>query len=235
VKTVVPDNKKMEASSEESPTWTKIKDHIKNFSEDKEIDTLLIYFSCHGGSSADGSMFELGKKSEYISFDDFQFELEKLHRIDRLILFLDRCYPPKVTLANMKFVQINACSKNKKAVLNEEGSLFTKYVIQGLKARSEERECSKNCKHCNSYWNSRTEYISICNLYDYVDKHLELKAPKPDWKLESFWGNIAFFTDEVVEIEFTYEKKTITISLGYMKDIDEVKVKILLAFQGNFS
>ncbi|XP_060595065.1 uncharacterized protein LOC132749353 isoform X2 [Ruditapes philippinarum] len=238
VKTVVPGDTKMKTETGESQTWLKIKEHIKNFSEDKEIDTLLIYFSCHGGSSADGSMFELGKKSEYISLVEFQKELHKLHKIDRLILFLDRCFPPKVTLTNRKFVQINACSKNKKAVLNEEGSLFTKYVIQALKARSEERECSKDCEHCYSYWSSRTEYVSICSLYDYVNKHLELKAPQPDWKLESIWDNIAFFTDEVVEIEFTFHKEpsedggiTIPLSLGYLKNIDEVKQKILLAFK----
>jgi hypothetical protein len=234
----------MNTETGESQTWLKIKEHIKNFSEDKEIDTLLIYFSCHGGNSADGSMFELGKKSEYISLDEFQKELDKLHKIDRLILFLDRCFPPKVTfLANRKFVQINACSDNKKAVLNEEGSLFTKYVINGLKARSEVRECSKDCNHCYSYWNSRTEYISVCNLYDYVNKHLELKAPQPDWKLESIWDNIAFFTDEVVEIEFTFQREpstskddviTIPLPLGYLKNIDEVKQEIMLAFKGNY-
>ncbi|XP_060595068.1 uncharacterized protein LOC132749356 isoform X2 [Ruditapes philippinarum] len=232
VKTVVPDDSKMEPDTEESPTWTEIKKHIESFSKDEDIDTLLIYFSCHGGRSVGGNMFELGKKSEYVSLDDFQKELQKLHKIDRLILFLDRCYPPKVTLTNEKFVQINACSKDLKAVLNEEGSLFTKYVIQALKARSEERECSKDCKHCYSYWNSRTEYVSIYSLYNYVDKHLELKAHRPDWKLESFRDNIAFFTDEVVKIEFKKDGcKPIHLSLGYLKSMDEVKQKIFLAFK----
>ncbi|XP_060554325.1 uncharacterized protein LOC132715351 [Ruditapes philippinarum] len=233
VKTVVPDDSESKTKKGESQTWLKIKGHIKNFSEDKEIDTLLIYFSCHGGSSTDGNMFELGKKSEYISLDEFQKELDKLHKIDRLILFLDRCFPPKVTLEKRKFVQINACSEDKKAVLNEEGSLFTKYVIQGLKGRSEERECSKDCKHCDCFWNSRTEYVSICSLYDYVNKHLELKAPQPDWKLESFGENIAFFTDEVVKIEFSSKDAGITIplSLGCLKNMDMVKQEILLAFK----
>jgi hypothetical protein len=235
VKTVVP------GVTEESPIWPTIKNHIENFSEDGDINTLLIYFSCHGGSSADESMFELGKKTEYISLDEFQNELNKLHKIDRLIIFLDRCFPPKLTFEKRKFVQINACSEDKKAVLNKEGSLFTKYVIQGLKARSEERECTKDCNHCYSYWSSRTEYVSICSLYDYVNKHLELKAPQPDWKLESIWDNIAFFTDEVVEIEFTFHKEpsedggiTIPLSLRYLKNMDEVKQKILSAFKGNY-
>jgi hypothetical protein len=235
VKTVVPSENNVEKMS----AWTQIQKHIKAFSEDEEIDTLLIYFSCHGESSAEGNMFHLGKK-EYISSDDFQKELDKLKEIDQLIIFLDRCFPPMVKFTDRKFIQINACSDKDAAVLKEEGSLFTKYVIQGLKARSEERECSKDCQHCVDYWKPKTEYISVFALFDYVNNHLQRKAPKPHWQGKGVGKNIAFFTGEVVEIKFTSkdeksEKRYAPLPLSYLKHFDELRERLLEAFEGNVS
>ncbi|XP_060604637.1 uncharacterized protein LOC132757385 [Ruditapes philippinarum] len=236
VKTVVPCDTKKETKKEE--TWTKIQKHIADFAKNEDIDTLLIYISCHGDNgkdkeSSERNMFRLGKSSEYISLVAFEEQLETLNKIDKLIIFLDRCFPPMVEFKdrNRDFVQINACSEGEKAILKDEGSLFTTYVIQGLKARSEKRECSKDCEHCFSYWNKRTEYISIDSLFDYVNKHLKQKAPTSKRHLKGTLYDIAFFTEEMVHIEFTSKDKTIRLQLEYLKNIDEVKGMLLKEFE----
>ncbi|XP_060568894.1 uncharacterized protein LOC132727423 [Ruditapes philippinarum] len=252
VKTVVPDDTKTANKTEETPTWTKITEHIAHFAKDVNIDTLLMYFSCHGAdeevenleksdpseafkSSVQENMFQLGKSSELISLKDFQKEIESLKNVNKLILFLDRCFPPMIDFkdSQREFIQINACSEGEKAILNDEGSLFTKYVIQGLKARSEKRECSKDCHHCSSYWERRTEYISIDNLFDYVNKHLKQKAPTPKRHLKSTLNDIAFFTEDVVHIEFTSKgsQTPVRLPLEYLKNIDEVKLMLLKEFK----
>ncbi|XP_060593324.1 uncharacterized protein LOC132747735 isoform X2 [Ruditapes philippinarum] len=227
VKTVLPSENNIEKMS----AWKQIQKHLAAFNKDEEINTLLIYFSCHGESSVEGNMFHLGQK-EYISADDFQKELDKLNRINQLIIFLDRCFPPMVKFTDRMFIQINACSDKDAAVLKKEGSWFTKYVIQGLKARSEERKCSKDCQHCVDYWKPKTEYISVFDLFDYVNKHLQRKAPKPHWQGKGVGENIAFFTDEVVEIRFTSkdDKTDARLPLGYLKHFDEVKERLFEAF-----
>jgi hypothetical protein len=241
VKTVVPDNTKTETKKEDTPTWTKIKEHIAHFAKDENIDTLLVYFSCHGTNGevlkdcTDRNMFQLGKSSELISLGDFQKEINKLNK--KVILFLDRCFPPMVEFKdNIKeFIQINACSEGQNAVFTDKGSLFTQCVIQGLKARSEKEECSKDCEHCLSYWEKRTEYISIESLSKYVNQHVKLKAhlPKKHVKITEF--DIAFFTEDVVNIDFTREigENPISLSLKYLTNIDEVKLMLLKEINGN--
>jgi hypothetical protein len=241
VRKVVPVDTKAGIRKEETPTWTKIQEHIAYFAKNDDIDTLLIYISCHGVNGrlneySETNMFRLGKSSELISLNAFEEQLETLNKIDKLILFLDRCFPPMVKFKDRqrKFVQINACSEGEPATLKDEGSLFTTYVIQGLKARSEKRECSENCQHCLSYWDKRTEYISIDSLFDYVNKHLKHKAPPPNRHLKSTWDDIAFFTEDVVHIEFSSKdgKTPIRLSLEYLKNINEVKLMLLKAFKG---
>ncbi|XP_053391204.1 uncharacterized protein LOC128554016 isoform X2 [Mercenaria mercenaria] len=224
-----PDNPKLE---EEQELWPKVKEHIRYFSNETEIDTLLIYFSCHDasnmgtGDAKNHNVFRFGSASDNITLDQFEDELESLENIDKLIIFLDRCFPPLVRFKkrDRKFIQINACKQDEMADITDSGSVFTKYLIQGLKAKSERKKCSdSNCQHCDAYWSnsSGSDFISVSSLFDYVKKHMEaIQGPLPVPTMQIDFQNIAFYTDEEVIIEFTCEEEQKRVPLEYLQNME---------------
>ncbi|XP_053375946.1 uncharacterized protein LOC123534516 [Mercenaria mercenaria] len=216
--------------------WPKVKECIDIFSEDKDIDTLLIYFSCHGAKNkgsgdAENNCFELG--SESIAMTTFQKELKRLDNIDKLVIVLDRCHPSRIKFQDgRKFIQINACKENQKADITDEGSIFTKYLVQGLKANSEGKRCADNCQCCNDYWAKRTDFITVQSLYDYVKHHMRKVSPTIALDLQGDSSNIAFYTDDQVLIEFedcTGTKKD--VPLEYLQNIEQLESKLFKMFE----
>lgn len=218
--------------------WPKVKEEIEYFSKRTDVKHLLIYFSCHGAKE-DGAenkgknRFELGSGSDFISLEDFEEELKKLEAKEKLIVFLDRCYPPMLR-SRQKMLQINACKEHERAEFNKNGSTFTKYLIQGLKAQSE-KTCPDKCEHCEAYWSNSGYFISGQFLFDYLKNHFKGKQQTPDWQQCAGWtGGIAFYTDEIVEIEFSSRddgKHKKHVQLQYLSTIDELKEKLLDEFK----
>ncbi|XP_060554454.1 uncharacterized protein LOC132715468 [Ruditapes philippinarum] len=213
--------------------WPKVKEHIVSFSERSDIDTLLIYFSCHG--EKENHRFVLGSDSDSDSFtvDEFKIELERLKNIKMLYIFLDRCFPPTLAFTNdqRKYIQINACGSNEEADFTKNGSVFTKHFIDGLKARSEGMKCNIHCTACMDFWRQNTDFITVSSLFEYIKKHMKRTKGTPTISLNDH-TNIAFHTDEEVKIDFTEcETKTEhVIPLSYIKDIEELEQMLLQEF-----
>ncbi|XP_053376441.1 uncharacterized protein LOC128547509 [Mercenaria mercenaria] len=217
--------------------WPKVKEYIDIFSEDEDIDTLLIYISCHGSKNkgsgdAQNNCFEFG--SESIAMTNFQEELERLVNVDKLMVVLDRCHPSRIKFQDgRKFIQINACKENEKADITDEGSIFTKYLLQGLKAKSEGKRCSNNCQSCNDYWAKRTDFITVHSLYDYVKNHMKNVSPTIGFELEGDSSNIAFYTDDQVLIEFEdcTGKTKKDVPLEYLQEMKQLESKLFKMFE----
>ncbi|XP_060570224.1 uncharacterized protein LOC132728581 isoform X2 [Ruditapes philippinarum] len=214
--------------------WPKVKANIKEFSKRKDIDTMLIYISCHGAKS-NGSgdtkdfQFQLGSSpDDSITLKEFEKELELLENIGKLIIVLDRCYPPLVRFKKRTrvYIQMNSCKQDEKAQMDSNGSFFTRVLIRGLKAKSEGDICPDNCQPCIDYWNRSKDFISVHNLYDYIEGHLSGQTPVYEPHLNGQSSNIAFYTGDRVVIQFSHKNSDKNISLNYLKDMKELKKKL---------
>ncbi|XP_053375941.1 uncharacterized protein LOC123534174 isoform X2 [Mercenaria mercenaria] len=226
--------------------WPEVKKHIEVFSKESEIDTLLIYYSCHGENLMDESqsnVFKLGSASDNIRLDEFEEELDCLGNIDKLIIVLDRCYPPKIkTKKRKQIIQINACHEEQEAKMTDEGSIFTKYFIQGLKAKSDKKKCLSGCEHCVTYWSNISDFISATPLFDYVRDHMsEYDDSQPVGVTPLEWRNIAFYTHEKVEIDFTWQRDDQSdkvqreIPLEYLQTLNQLEEKLCKVFRRDTS
>lgn len=244
VRIIVPDKPGKQCERDEEKLSSKVKREIEYFRSKSGIETLLIYFSCHGiqGNGSEGddckNKFKLCSSGldDIITQDEFEKELESLKNI-KLLVFLDRCFPPILNFKNRdQIVQINACEKDKKADFNDDGSIFTKYLIQGLKARSEEKKCSADCNSCDKYWANRGDFISVRSLFEYVKDHMEKVNENliPDMQQKTGWDCIAYYTDEVVEVDFTCNDDMKHIPLRYLQDMCQLKEKIFEEFKRKF-
>lgn len=213
---------------------------MKQLSKDRDITTLLIYISCHG-IGKDEHRLQLGSDTCTISMDDFQTSLETLKKIERVVLFLDCCYPSMIHLNNKKYIQINACEETQQALVDDTGSRFTRYLIRGLKANSEKTKCTDECKHCKAYWDKRTDFVSVPSLFEYINNHMENIVPTPCWQFKADFSNIAFYTDEEVLIDFKNVSgrkdsppkpdQTVQVQLEYFQKMKQLEDKLLEKFQ----
>ncbi|XP_060563823.1 uncharacterized protein LOC132723164 [Ruditapes philippinarum] len=209
--------------------WPKVKENITYFSEKTDINTMLIYISCHGSPSnqSEDSKFHLGSSEDSITLSQFKEELKQLENIGKLIIVLDRCYPPVLNLDTIH-IQMNSCSPDQKAQMDNNGSLFTRFFIRGLKARSEGEMCPDNCQPCSDYWNRSKDFITVTNLYDYIKGHLTDRTP--ECVTHVYDHNIAFYTGDRVKIEFSHEDSSKNIPLDHLKDMDELEKKLKEVF-----
>ncbi|XP_060561631.1 uncharacterized protein LOC132721361 [Ruditapes philippinarum] len=232
IRTVVP--AAPDRLNDEEKLWPKVNESICYFSQRTDIDTMLIYISCHGArSNGSGDMkdfqFQLGSSpNDSISLYQFEKELERLVNIEKLIIVLDRCYPPLVRLEKRDrvYIQMNSCKQDQKAQMDNNGSLFTRFFIRGLKAKSEGKICSDNCQPCIDYWNRSKDFITIHNLYDYIKGHLNDQTPVYEPHLYDHSSNIAFYTGDRVEIQFSHKNSSKNIPLDHLKDMKELKKKL---------
>ena len=220
--------------------WPKVEEEVDKFAEEKDIDTLLLYFTCHGTKEqADASnQFQLGSPSDSINQQQFEELLKRLDEEIKLIMILDRCYPVLVKFKDRKFVQINSCKETEIARMNKDGSFFTKWFIQGLKAKSEPNNCAGDCKHCNDYWKRNTSFITVESLYDYIKGHLKenkKQTPVRSINLKDHDSNIAYYTGSTVSLDFFCctkgRKIRKKVELKYLKDMTELKNKLKKEFE----
>jgi hypothetical protein len=195
---------------------------------------MLIYISCHGARSngSEDFKFQLGSSpDDSITLQQFEEELELLGKIEKLIIVLDRCYPPLVRLEkrDREYIQMNSCKQDQKAQMDNNGSLFTRFFIRGLKAKSEGKICPDNCKPCIDYWDGSKDFITVYNLYDYIKGHLS-DEQTPFCTTQVTDHNIAFYTGDRVEIQFSHKDSSKNIPLDHIKDMEELKKKLKEAF-----
>jgi hypothetical protein len=127
---------------------------------------------------------------------------------------------------------MNSCVPGKKAQMDSNGSLFTRFFIRGLKARSEGEMCPDNCQPCSDYWNRSKDFITVTNLYDYIKGHLTDQTP--ECVTHVYDHNIAFYTGDRVKIEFSHEDSSKNIPLDHLKDMDELEKKLKEMFGRKF-
>jgi hypothetical protein len=151
-----------------------------------------------------------------------------LENIEKLIIILDRCYPPLVRFKNRDrvYVQINSCMPTQKAEMDSNGSIFTRYLIGGLKAKSERIICPDTCQPCNDYWSKSKNFITVHNLFDYIKCHLREQTPIYTQNFYNHDNNIAFYTGTRVELQFSHKNTSKSIPLDYLKDMKELKKKL---------
>ena len=214
-----------------------MKEQIGYFSETMDIDTLLIYFSCHGNK--ENQSFILASDSDSFTKEEFQNELKRLKNIKTLLIVLDRCFPPSLNFDDDKdkYVLINACGHDEETSFSTEfGSTFTQYFIKGLKGRSERDTCNEECEICDDFWRKNTYFITVSHLFDFVEKHVKKKSNNestPTLSGKHILRNIAFYTDDKVYINFL-ECETNTVEevpLEYFRDMEELETKLLNDFK----
>lgn len=91
--------------------------------------TLLVYFSCHGDRNGH---FKLGLENDTLEKKKMEQLLDCL-KAEKVIMFMDRCYPPEIELQEgTKKLQLNACK------IDEETSVaspFTKHLVEVMTER----------------------------------------------------------------------------------------------------
>ncbi|XP_053379634.1 uncharacterized protein LOC128548534 isoform X2 [Mercenaria mercenaria] len=238
IQTVVPDKKQSLSQ--------KMMQAIECLSS-RDLQTLIIYITCHGenrNDTKDNFNFRLSE-TDTVTLKEFEDALgqckEKLDQLNKVMLFFDCCHPPEEVnikgIAKANVIQLNACEDYQKAHSTNEGSIFTKFLIQGLKAKAEGSTCGENeCTSCKKYWDLRTDYVTVERLLEYINDHIDTRQ-RPRLL---FSGNhddfkIAFYTGEEVVIEFTVvnsEEKQ-TIKLKHFKDMEQIETQLYEKFHRN--
>lgn len=190
-------------------------------------DTLVMYVSCHRKKtnqlpSMHDDRFILGSDSEQLTKDKFQMMLEDATsgNVKRVILFLDRCYPNGIELNGSKLIQLNACQPTEQSSIITKESIFTKYLIQGLKAGVHKLKGDKDKKLC-----STSDYVSISSLMEFTSEQMSTEFTLQGIKAEQHPGlfcksgasfkeiNIAYNNPEEVTVDFHCDAENRTRSL----------------------
>ncbi|XP_053390325.1 uncharacterized protein LOC128553226 [Mercenaria mercenaria] len=180
----------------------KLKKSVHTLKNIDGIQTLLVYFSGHYKPNKGGFELshckmeerELQRKFEYLSKKDFEGDIASiLHQPNsvgepssvskRVIVLLDCCEAPAVTTPsqeeihtldkNITIVQINACRPNQKSIQEQDGSVFRKFLIQGLTRKALGKRClnDPDCRLDDCY--IQGNFVTFANLNDYISDHLK--------------------------------------------------------------
>lgn len=209
------------------------------------IQTLVFYFSGHGKGPDSGNSFQLGSKEDLLKTDDLQKMLESLTdvNVDKVILFMDRCYPPEICLKETKEretvinckkikvtiqkVQINACETENAAPID---SRLTKYLIEGLKPSSNKTK-SGNDK-------LEDDFITVTDLHQYTENRYKEDKLQIE-PVFYFPGGIkckdlkiAYKNSEPVTVEFNFGRRIESVEVDLFQHIDGLKSEIMKRFGG---
>ncbi|XP_060582787.1 uncharacterized protein LOC132739149 [Ruditapes philippinarum] len=227
---VLPDKTKPKQSQ-------RIVDAIENLP--KDLQTLVINISCHG-SRNDPFTFCLSA-SDTLLLTRLEEELEKYKDSNndfiKVILFCDCCYPRKINIKGIKtdkIIQINSSKETQRSwTPTQETSYFSKFLIQGLKANTENAPCgTKYCTSCKMYWNDRKDYVTVENLFGYIHNHIK-KIQEPQLLFNGSYDDsvIAYYTDEQECIEFTVhddsDTETQRLLLDFSSDMCQIEAQLL--------
>ncbi|XP_053379713.1 uncharacterized protein LOC128548550 isoform X2 [Mercenaria mercenaria] len=235
IQTVLPDGQESQSMSD------KVLKAITNLHSD--LETLIIYISCHGKKDdAKGTFtFELSK-SKGITLNEFQNALEtQLKQLTKVMVFFDCCNPPKISLEGTKVVQINACGSDQRAyAITKDASCFTTFLVQGLTAYAVGNPCgTSGCKKCKEYWHHRTDYVTVGNLIRYINGHMDVNQTAKIHMIEGTHDdiNIAYYTDEEMQIKFTEtdskdtaDGNEIELQLEFFKTMKKIKEELRRRF-----
>lgn len=234
--------------SDETEFLSTLKEKTASFSNrDVPPSTMLIYFSCHGKQSVPETGTQTGKTNEMrdsgnatdnapsfdpkenpsfllggsnnITLKSLTEELEKMEHVDTFIIILDRCYAPEITLKRKRVIQICSSSPEETSSGYKTNSLFTKYFVQALQRKS----CPETCKICKLYAVKPNDYISVADVFNYVNKHLATETQNPQLYLKGSQLHIAYNVSSECHVR-DLEEKLNTISKKISKTIPGPKI-----------
>lgn len=150
----------------------KVTDAFKKMQKNKaRIETLVFLFSGH---YKEGKYF-LGSRMDYITHNDLEQELKSLSDfVHTFVIFLDCCGAPYFECLSkmpVSVVQLNACNTENETSVNENGSLFTRFIIQALVGEANGIPCRFRKAHKCII---PGDFITILSLQEYVICHTDL-------------------------------------------------------------
>ncbi|XP_052222354.1 uncharacterized protein LOC127838570 isoform X1 [Dreissena polymorpha] len=173
------------------------------------IETVMFVYSGHNDDRGRG--LQLGK-DEFYPLTELSDKLNKLKKkkanFDKVIVFLDCCYPDKINLKGLKLIQINATAPTVEAKADTNtGSPFLQYIIQAFTATANGKGC--NVPNCECSDILQDSFITLDTLCDYLNEHFkngELKLDMPSMNADNISLQdtvLAYNCNFKVQFEFT--------------------------------
>ncbi|KAH3755131.1 hypothetical protein DPMN_189817 [Dreissena polymorpha] len=124
-----------------------------------------------------GSGLQVGKDEFYslnaLSEKFNEWKMKKPH-FDKVIAFLDCCYPEKMNLKGLKLIQINATASMETKVDKIHGNPLLNYVMQAFTATAYGKGCIlEDCECSNILQGS---FITLNDLWLYLNEHTKHEA-----------------------------------------------------------
>ncbi|KAH3884897.1 hypothetical protein DPMN_008883 [Dreissena polymorpha] len=168
-------------------------------------------FVYSGHNDDRGRGLQLGK-DEFYPLTELSDKLNKLKKkkanFDKVIVFLDCCYPDKINLKGLKLIQINATAPTVEAKADTNtGSPFLQYIIQAFTATANGKGC--NVPNCECSDILQDSFITLDTLCDYLNEHFkngELKLDMPSMNADNISLQdtvLAYNCNFKVQFEFT--------------------------------
>lgn len=150
---------------------------VKELSKRKnQLETLVFLFS--GNHSKDHG-YMLGDKNEFVTKEKLESMMIGLTpEVKKFIVFLDCCSADIFTSlgdANRSLMQLNACDKSEKSIVETGGGIITRFVIQAFTGKARGIECEIkeiNQAHTNESCSISGNFITIHRLHTYVHDHV---------------------------------------------------------------
>lgn len=158
---------------------------FKELLEKKEqLEALVFLFSGHHSAEYG---FQLGSDEEFITKEELLKQMKALKPyVKKFLVFLDCCSAEMFTELNDDkciLIQLNACGEREKSIIETDGSIVTKYIIQAFTREARNVPCLLEgiTHNCNLFGN----FFTIQSLYEYIQEHVK-EHLKMNKKLASF-------------------------------------------------
>ena len=257
-----------------------------NALQDKDMQTLLVYYSGHYKPDKGGFELVHSKRGEtgiqyekqYLSAERFQEAIsqilygsipasERSQVSKRAIIFLDCSAGPAITPPqehhplplssenksqqtklpsftfdkNVRFVQINACRPNQSTVVQKDGSIFRKFLVQCLTKEALGEMCINSpCNQCSI----DGDFVTVGKMLKYLGDHIENHSYTTEecepimntYNISKLDANIAYVVNFKVDLKFTLkmEKQTkyVTIAQRMFSELKELQILLFGEFVG---
>ncbi|XP_052789400.1 uncharacterized protein LOC128223940 isoform X2 [Mya arenaria] len=135
-----------------------------------DINTVVLVYSGHHGDG--GFQIDPGKE-EYIEDDEFVRKVNNLKHVQKIVLYLDCCFPKKLNIKDKVVVQCNAVKGSETASCGPRGSQFINEIVNAMT-----NHCKDEC--CNS-----TQILSFFDLQRHLSRKLDRKdSTKPSYQTD---------------------------------------------------
>ncbi|KAH3836300.1 hypothetical protein DPMN_109670 [Dreissena polymorpha] len=191
----------------------------------KGIHTLVFIYSGHHDTETG---FLIGK-NEYFPTNKINECIQNMRGVKTVIAFLDCCQAKTIDVKDICLIQFNATGPNAVAIgLRDEGSYFTKYLLQAFTLKASGAQCSQ----CGSKCKLDGDFITLGNLWTYIGNHRSgLKSMEPHLNTKNIeWRTTYLAYNYASKVEFPFEvsidesfSKSINILASGLKDFEALK------------